>query len=138
MPNSVAFIPNGLRYLVFPDPVEAKEEQIGSVVISTQADPNKKASEGTVVAVGDGGYVGHSELSLVNCKYAVGDKLIYGQYSGYVQEFDEVKYLVLAESEILGQRVVTPFDGNRPGCINCGKPITNPDPTATDCGNCPL
>lgn len=110
MHNTVAFTPNGLRYLVFPDPVEAHDERIGSVLISTQADPNKKASEGTVVAVGDGGYVGHSELSLLNCKYAVGDKLIYGQYSGYDQEFDGTKYKVLAESEILGKRVVTPFD----------------------------
>lgn len=117
MHNTVAFIPSGLRYLVFPDPVEAHDEQIGSVLISTQADPNKKASEGTVVAVGDGDQLNSAvatrsglSSSYGACKYAVGDKLIYGQYSGYEQEFDGTKYKVLAESEILGKRVVTPFD----------------------------
>jgi co-chaperonin GroES (HSP10) len=108
--NSVAFIPNGLRYLVLPDPIEDESETIGGVTISTKADPNKKASEGTVVAVGEAleervMVDGSQRIYTRFCRYPVSAKLIYGQYAGYEQEFDKVKYKVLAESEILGERV---------------------------------
>lgn len=149
MHNTVAFTPNGLRYLVFPDPVEAHEEQIGSVLISTQPDPNKKASEGTVVAVGDGDAMGASPLSSSEiqprrcCKYTIGDKLIYGQYSGYEQEFDGEKYKVLAESEILGKRIIPAARDSRTmagvgekACPLCGGIMPAHDPEAEVCNPC--
>lgn len=109
--NTVAFTPNGLRYLVLPDPIEAKSETIGEITISQQADVHQKASEGTVVAVGDG----LDSVQYRPCKYKVGDKVIYGKYAGYEHPFDGVEYKVLGEAEILGKRIVTPFDGSTPG-----------------------
>ena len=103
-----ACVPSGLRYLVLPDAVTTASETIGAYTVSTQVDAHKKASEGTVVSVGDGERNLHGPHPLV-CKYKSGDKLIYGQYSGYEQEFDGVKYIVLSESEILGQRVEIPL-----------------------------
>lgn len=115
--KTVAFIPNGRRYLVLPDKVEAKSETIGEYTISERSDPTKKASEGTVVSIGDEVYrpdCNNSALGLERsgpaCKYALGDKVVYGKYSGYEHTFDGVEYKVLAESEILGKRIITPFD----------------------------
>lgn len=114
--NTVAFTPNGLRYLVLPDPIEAKSETIGEITISQQADVHQKASEGTVVAVGDGTRLEEARTYTVlnGCKYKLGDKVIYGKYAGYEHPFDGVEYKVLGEAEILGKRIVTPFDGSTP------------------------
>lgn len=136
MPNTVPFIPNGLRYLVLADSVEAESETIGAVTITKQADTHKPASEGTVVAVGDG--IDHDE----RCKYALQDKVVYGKYSGYEQKFDGVDYKVLAQSEILGVRIVTPFDQKvmpfegETGCILCGAQRPLNDPEALYCTEC--
>jgi co-chaperonin GroES (HSP10) len=92
MQTTVAFIPNGLRYLVLPDPIEEKSETIAGVRIVEQVQSHKKSSSGRVMAVGDG-----------TKKYQVGTRLLYGQYSGYAQELGGVEYIVLAESEILGE-----------------------------------
>ena len=43
-------------------------------------------------------------------EYQPGAKVLYGKFSGYEQLFDGQNYLILAETEILGERLVTPFD----------------------------
>lgn len=99
--NSPAFRPNKLRYLVLPDEVKGQETKVeGSIyTIDKPKDPHEKPSEGTVVAKGN------------NCtEFSPGAKVLYGKYSGYEQLFDGVNYLILAETEILGERIVTPFD----------------------------
>lgn len=97
-PTAPAFRPLGARYLVLPDPVVAEEKQIGEYRIERDADTHKKSSSGTIVAVGD-------------CRYLKpGDRVSYGQYSGYEQKLEGTTYLVLQESEILGEILSTPFD----------------------------
>jgi len=98
--NSVAFEPLGNRYLVLPDPTEDQSETIGDITLSTPKDPNLIPAEGTIVAKGKRCV----DLDLE-------DKVFYGKYSGYDQNVDGVDYKVLQETEILGRRLVTPFDG---------------------------
>ena len=96
--KTVNFRPNKGRYLVLPDPVEGEQTKIegSEYVIEGQKDIHAKPSEGTVVAKG-------KECT----EYEVGAKVLYGKFSGYEQLFDGVNYLILAETEILGERVVT-------------------------------
>ena len=96
--KTVNFRPNKSRYLVLPDPVEGEQTKIegSEYVIEGQKDIHAKPSEGTVVAKG-------KECT----EYEVGAKVLYGKFSGYEQLFDGTNYLILAETEILGERVVT-------------------------------
>lgn len=98
--NSPAFRPLGARYLVLPDPVEGESETIGDVTLSVPKDPHKQSVEGKVVARGKS----CTELE-------VGAKAIYGKYSGYDHNLDGTDYKVLSETEILGEKLETPFDG---------------------------
>jgi hypothetical protein len=89
--------------------VEAQSEQIGDYRIEREKDIHQQPSEGLVVAVGR------------DCaEYLVGAKVLFGKYSGYEQVFDGTSYKILQESEILGERIVTPFDA--PPTINGQKP----------------
>lgn len=101
MKNTTAFRPNKGRYLVLPNPVESQTTKIegSEYTIESQKDIHAKPSEGTVVAKGK------------DCtEYEPGAKVLYGKFSGYEQLFDGANYLILAETEILGERLVTPFD----------------------------
>ena len=97
--NTPFFRPIGNRYLVLPDPIEAESETIGDITLSTPKDPHKQSVEGTIVAKGKS----CAELE-------IGDKVFYGQFSGYDQHLDGTDYKVLQENELLGERIVTPFD----------------------------
>src|ERR1700728_4829130 len=101
MKNMTAFRPNKSRYLVLPDPITAQETKIegSEYTIEAAKDIHAKPSEGTVIAKG-------KECT----EYEPGAKVLYGKFSGYEQLFDGVNYLILAETEILGERLVTPFD----------------------------
>ena len=102
MKNTTAFRPNKGRYLVLPNPVESQTTKIegSQYTIESQKDIHAKPSEGTVVAKGK------------DCtEYEPGARVLYGKFSGYEQLFDGTNYLILAETEILGERLVTPFDG---------------------------
>lgn len=94
-----AFRPGGNRYLVLPDSIGEDSETIGGVTLSIPKDPNKQAIEGTVVAKGK-----------ACVDYELTDKVMYGQFSGYDLKLDGTDYKVLAENELLGQHLVTPFD----------------------------
>ena len=98
-----AFVPGGSRYLVLPDSLGQESETIGGITLSTPKDPHKQAIEGTVLAMGK---------SCID--YRPGDKVMYGQFSGYDLKLDGTDYKVLQENELLGQHLVTPFDQDRP------------------------
>jgi chaperonin GroES len=103
------FRPLGNRYLVLPDPIEGESETIGDVTLSTPKDPNKQAEEGTVIARGK------------SCAdVETGAKVFYGKFSGYDRKIDGVDYKILQENELLGERIVTPFDATLGRCIGCG------------------
>lgn len=119
--NSPAFRPIGNRYLVFPDPIEEESETIGEVTLSTPKDPHKQSVEGTVVAKGKS----CTELE-------IGDKVVYGKYSGYDHALDGTDYKVLQENELLGEHLVTPFDPDV--CQRCGGRRLDATNEAEPCG----
>lgn len=104
MKNTTAFRPNKGRYLVLPTALEALTTKIegSEYTIESQKSIHEKPAEGTVVAKGK------------ECmEYENGAVVLFGKYSGYEQVFDGVNYLILADTEILGERLVTPFDEPR-------------------------
>ena len=60
----------------------------------------EKPMEGKVVAVGPGALNKKGERLPMDVK--VGDKVLYGKYSGTEIKFDEEKYLIMHQDEILG------------------------------------
>ena len=75
----------------------AEEEKVGLLFIPEQA--KEKPSQGVVVAVGNGRRL--ESGTLIPLEAAVGDRVIFGKYSGTDIEYDGEKLLILREDEIL-------------------------------------
>ncbi len=78
------------RVLVKPAPVE--EKTVGGIIIPDSA--KEKPLQGEVIAVGKGT---KDEEMVV----AVGNKVLYGKYSGTELEWEGEKYLIMRQSDIL-------------------------------------
>jgi len=90
----MAIKPLGDRVLV--EPKKEGEEKIGSLYVPDTA--KEKPQEGTVVAVGSGRY---EDGKLVALEVKVGDKVLYGKYSGTEIKQSGKEYLIVRESDIL-------------------------------------
>ena len=88
---SVNFKPLADRVLVEPNAAETTTAY--GIIIPDTA--KEKPQEGTVIAVGPGK---KDEPTTV----AVGDKVLYGKYSGSELKLDGKDYLIVKESDILG------------------------------------
>ena len=88
---SVNFKPLADRVLVKPTAAETKTAS--GIIIPDTA--KEKPQEGTVVAVGPGK---KDEPTTVK----VGDKVLYGKYSGSELKLDGKDYLIVKESDLLG------------------------------------
>jgi chaperonin GroES len=83
---------------VVVQPSEAEERTAGGIVLPDTA--REKPQRGTVVAVGPGKLLEKSgERAQMSLK--VGDKVIYGKYSGTEIEIDGEDYVILRESDVL-------------------------------------
>ena len=78
------------RVLVKPAPAE--EKTVGGIIIPDSA--KEKPLQGEVLAVGKGT---KDEEMVV----AVGDRVLYGKYAGTELEWEEKKYLIMRQSDIL-------------------------------------
>lgn len=78
-------------------PLELTEAKVGSIYIPDTA--KEKPQEGQVVAVGPGKISDSGEKVAMEVK--VGDKVLYGKYSGTEVTVDGVDYLIMRESDIL-------------------------------------
>lgn len=76
---------------VLIEPSTAEEKTAGGLIIPDTA--KEKPQKGSVVAVGPG--LPNEKLTL-----KVGDKVIYGKYSGTEIEFQGVQYLIMKEADI--------------------------------------
>ena len=74
-----------------------KEEKTASGIILTES-AKEKPQQGKIVAVGRGGY---ENGQLVKMEVKVGDKVLYGKYSGTEVKIDGKELLIMKESEIL-------------------------------------
>jgi chaperonin GroES len=78
--------------------ITEEERSRGGIFIPEQA--KEKPAQGEVLAVGKGRRLESGEL--IALETAVGDKVLFGKYSGTEIELDGEKLLILREDEILG------------------------------------
>lgn len=82
---------------VVVEPLEAEEKTKGGIILPDTA--KEKPQEGKVVAVGKGKVNDKGEIIPMEVK--VGDKVLYGKYSGTEVTVDEKQYIILREDDIL-------------------------------------
>ena len=78
-------------------PLEETEQMRGGLYIPDTA--KEKPQEGEIVAVGPGKL--SDEGNRISMDVAVGNKVLYGKYSGTEVTVDGEQYLILRESDIL-------------------------------------
>ena len=78
-------------------PLEEAEQMRGGLYIPDTA--KEKPSQGEIVAVGPGKM--SDEGKRLEMDVSVGDKVLYGKYSGTDVTLDGQEYLILRESDIL-------------------------------------
>jgi chaperonin GroES len=72
-------------------------------------DQNKeKPAQGEVIAIGQGRRL--ESGALVPLEVAVGDKVLFGKYSGTEIEIDDQKLLILREDEVMGVVTVSELE----------------------------
>jgi chaperonin GroES len=89
--SKVKFIPNEDRILV--EAAAAEEKTASGIIIPDTA--KEKPQEGTVVAVGQG-----TDEKPVTLK--VGDRVMYGKYSGTEITIGGIEYLIMKNSDVFG------------------------------------
>ncbi len=77
-------------------PLEEAEQMRGGLYIPDSA--KEKPQQGEVVAVGPGRYEKDKRVPM---DVKVGDKILYGKYSGTEVTLDGGQYLILRESDVL-------------------------------------
>jgi chaperonin GroES len=77
-------------------PLEQKEVKRGGIIIPDTA--KEKPQEGEVVAVGKGKY---EDGKLIPMEVKVGDKVLYGKYSGTEIKINDEDYLIMREEDVL-------------------------------------
>ncbi|MBN1466662.1 co-chaperone GroES [candidate division KSB1 bacterium] len=78
-------------------PLEVEEAKVGSIYIPETA--KEKPQEGKVLAVGPGKISDSGDL--VKMQVKVGNRVLYGKYSGTEVTIDGEDYLIMRESDIL-------------------------------------
>jgi chaperonin GroES len=78
--------------------IEAESKSAAGIIIPDTA--KEKPSEGEVFAVGPGGRDDSGKLLKIDLK--VGDKVLFGKWSGTEVKIDGVELLIMKESDIMG------------------------------------
>jgi chaperonin GroES len=78
--------------------IDAESKSVGGIIIPDTA--QEKPSQGEVVAVGPGGRDEAGKLIPIDIK--VGDRVLFGKWSGTEVKLDGVDLLILKESDIMG------------------------------------
>ena len=78
--------------------IDAEAKSAGGIIIPDTA--QEKPQQGKVTAVGPGGRDESGKLIPINVK--VGDRILFGKWSGTEVKIDGVEYLIMKESDIMG------------------------------------
>ena len=78
--------------------IEAEEKSSGGIIIPDTA--KEKPQEGEVIAVGPGGRDESGKLIPIDVK--VGDRVLFGKWSGTEVKLDGVEYMIMKESVLMG------------------------------------
>ena len=77
-------------------PLEAEETTKSGIILPT--DSKEKPQQAEIVAVGPGGF---REGEEVDMDVEVGEKVIYSRYAGTEVEFNDEKYIIVRQDDIL-------------------------------------
>ena len=78
--------------------VEAEEKSAGGIIIPDTA--KEKPQQGEVIAVGPGGRDETGKLIPIDLR--VGDRVLFGKWSGTEVKLDGEEYLIMKESDVMG------------------------------------
>ena len=78
--------------------IDAEDKTAGGIIIPDTA--KEKPFEGEVIAVGPGGRDEAGKIIPIDLK--VGDRVLFGKWSGTEVKLDGVEYLIMKESDIMG------------------------------------
>ncbi len=78
--------------------IEAEEKTSGGIIIPDTA--KEKPQEGEILAVGPGARDDRGQLAELSVK--VGDRILFGKWSGTEVKIDDEDLLIMKESDILG------------------------------------
>ena len=78
--------------------LDAEEKSSGGIIIPDTA--KEKPQEGEVIAVGPGGRDESGKLTPIDLK--VGDKILFGKWSGTEVKLNGEELLIMKESDIMG------------------------------------
>jgi chaperonin GroES len=78
--------------------IVAEDKSAGGIIIPDTA--KEKPSEGEVIAVGPGGRDEAGKLIPIDLE--VGDRVLFGKWSGTEVKLEGVEYLIMKESDIMG------------------------------------
>jgi chaperonin GroES len=78
--------------------IDAEAKTAGGIIIPDTA--KEKPQQGKVVAVGPGGRDESDKLIPIDVK--IGDRILFGKWSGTEVKIDSVEYLIMKESDIMG------------------------------------
>jgi chaperonin GroES len=81
--------------------IEEEEQKIGGIIIPDTA--KEKPQEGEVIAVGAGRVLENGERQAPDVE--VGDKILFGKYSGTEVKYGDEEYLIMREDDILAKIV---------------------------------
>src|SRR5512144_410137 len=82
--------------------IDAEEKTAGGIIIPDTA--KEKPSQGRIIAVGPGGRDESGKLIPIDVK--VGDRILFGKWSGTEVEINGIEYLIMKESDIMGVLLV--------------------------------
>jgi chaperonin GroES len=78
--------------------IDPEAKSAGGIIIPDTA--KEKPQEGRVVAIGPGGRDENGKLIPIDVK--IGDRVLFGKWSGTEVKIDGVDYLIMKESDIMG------------------------------------
>jgi chaperonin GroES len=78
--------------------IDAEAKTAGGIIIPDTA--KEKPQQGEVIAVGPGGRDEAGKLIPIDVK--AGDRVLFGKWSGTEVKIDDVEYLIMKESDIMG------------------------------------
>ena len=91
--------------------IDAEEKSAGGIIIPDTA--KEKPSQGEVIAVGPGGRDEAGKLIPIDVK--VGERVLFGKWSGTEVKIDGQELLIMKESDIMG--IIDKFDCQEEGRI---------------------
>ncbi len=78
--------------------IDAEAKSSGGIIIPDTA--KEKPSQGEITAVGPGGRDEAGKLIPIDLR--VGDRVLFGKWSGTEVKLDGVEYLIMKESDVMG------------------------------------